>query len=177
MIMAMGAAFAMMLAGCSGGNNDTGTSGGDGSGCAGTECTSGGPTDPGPGGGSAASAGPHWSQQNVTHQFTATAAGSSGALGSLVTFTLPENTTAVWFNVTITASVPGGTPATEFVCDFQDSDHFTPTAETQATFTTSNDAGQVKVSKPMQGDWRIAITSTGAPNQGTFVLNVNSLVP
>jgi hypothetical protein len=169
-----------LLSGCSGGGgssspSSSGTDGGSSSGS-----TSGG-TSGGPGGSA-----PGWNATTVTGSFESTPGGASGATGAIKSFTVAANLTEVWLNVTITSTIPSGTPATEFEIDFRDSAHQdSVNTPPQGTAVTQAGKVQIYVAAPLGGMWTMSIFSSnsaqpgvpaGVPNQGTYELIVNSHV-
>jgi len=174
-IMAIAAIALLLMAGCSGskdngGNSPSSTSGtGDGTG-------PGGSTGPDLGG---SGSGMKWSVQNFTGNFEAFPGAASGATGAIASFSTPDNATEAYFNVTFKSAVPTGTPASEFSVQFHDSTQqgtTGPMGTPRAQGTTTNGVASFRVNQPIAGDWTLSIFSTGAPNQGSFTLAVDSHV-
>lgn len=172
-LLLAGLLAAALLAGCSGNTNNTG----NGSGTSGAPTSDGSGANGGSTPGGPTAGGMKWAEESVTGTFEATPEGASGATGAIAKFTVPDNATDVYYNMTITSTVPTGTPATEFQLLYHDADHAGPTDTAQATSNTANGVASAKVSAPLSGAWTVSIFSTGAPNQGSFTLKVNSHVP
>jgi hypothetical protein len=175
--IAIGAAALMLLAGCSG-SKDTSTTDTQTSDSSSSDGGNGGGGGNGGNGGSGGSGAMKWSEESVSGNFQlATPGGASGATGAIQPFNVPANTTEVYLNITITSTVPSGTPATEFEVDYHDPDHQAVGDKAQGFTMTTNGAATVLISGPIEGKWSVSIFSSAAPNTGSFVLKVNSHMP
>ena len=158
----LAALFLIALAGCAGpvSVDVTGTLGPDG---AKQPLPPAPPATPAPG---------SWESKDFEQDFESVPLNAYQATGALFFIQVPANATTVFFNVTMTPTVPD-----EFILRFRDPENLEsgdpePTEEEETTGGTAS----VEVEAPLEGEWRVSVFSKTAPNRAHIEVNVNAYV-
>jgi hypothetical protein len=113
-----------------------------------------------------------WGSKDYEQDFQSVPLNAYQATGALVYIQVPANATTVFFNVTVTPTVPD-----EFILRFRDPENLeSGDAEPTAEAETAGGTASVEVEAPLEGEWRLAVLSKTAPNQAHIKVNVNAYV-
>lgn len=112
-----------------------------------------------------------WQSDDFEQDFESVPLNAYQATGALFFIQVPANATTVFFNVTVTPTVPD-----EFDVWFRDPENIESGGEPTARKETAGGTASAEVDAPLGGEWRVSIFSKTAPNRAHIKVNVNAYV-